>query len=806
MKKSDTVEQIPGYCALCWSSCGCISVVENGRLTKVIPDRTHPTGQALCGKGQAAPELVYSKARIKYPLKRTQPKDSLDPGWVRISWDEALDTTANNLKRMSKEKGPESVAFSITTSAGTAMQDGYPWVERLRQAFGTPNAIASIENCDFAKDFVYPHTFGVPMPMSDLDNTDCIILWGHNPGTSWLAHATRVAKARARGSKLIVMDPIRVGFAAKADQWLQIRPGTDGALALCLAGILIKEDLFDTDFVRSWTNGPLLIRDDNQEFLSGEDLVKNGDVRSRVAWDLLKQKPVIYKPQTGTYDRPGLSLSLEGSYNIKVGKKSIICRPAFQLFAELCSKYTAKRTEEITWISAEKIIATARIIGKANSICCYAWAGLEQHSNASQTGRAVACLYALTGNFDKKGGNVVFDTIPMASIAGVGLMSDAQNEKSVGLKNHPLGPESIFGWITTESFYDAVLLDDPYKISGLMSWGGNVLLSHADGKRGEKALASLEFMAHADLFMTPSASYADIIFPVNTPWERDALKSNFLVDQKAVGFVQFRKKVVESEGESRSDTWIAFQLAKRLGLDELFWNGDLDKSYQEILKPSGIKLKELRNNPRGIQIPLKTKYQKYSNLVNNVPLGFSTPSKKVELYSDTFMKNGYDPLPDFHEPSISHISRPDFAKKYPLILTTSKSNHFLGSQSRSLKSLRRHEREPEIFMHPETAHIRGLDKGEWAAITTPHGEAEGKVRLSESIDPRVIKVTHGWWQGCKELDLNGYVDGKKMRSNMNTLFKNGFSDPIGGNEPLKSYLCQVRKIDAEAASSPVPSD
>ncbi len=794
MKNSDMVEKIPGYCALCWSSCGCISVVENGHLTKVIPDRAHPTGQALCGKGQAAPELVYSKSRIKYPLKRTQPKGSLDPGWVRISWDEALDTTADNLKRMSKENGAESIAFSITTTAGTAMQDGYPWVERLRRAFGTPNAIMSIENCDFSKDFVYPHTFGVAMPMSDLENTDCIILWGHNPGTSWLAHATRVAKARARGANLIVMDPIRVGFATKADQWLQIRPGTDGALALCLAGILIKENLFDVDFVRNWTNGPLLIRNDNQEFLTGADLVKNGDASSRVAWDLLKQKPVIYNPMIGTYDRAELSLSLEGSYNINVKNKSIACRPAFQLFAELCSRYTATRTEEITWISAETIIATARIIGNANSICCYAWAGLEQHSNASQTGRAVACLYALTGNFDGKGGNVIFDTIPMASIAGAELMSDAQHEKTVGLEKHPLGPESIFGWITTESFYDAVLKENPYKINGLMSWGGNILLSHADGKRGEKALASLEFMAHADLFMTPSASYADIIFPVNTPWERDALKSNFLVDQKAVGFVQFRKKVVETEGESRSDTWIAFQLAKRLGLDELFWNGDVDESYQEILKPSGIKLKELRENPRGIEIPLKTKYQKYSSLSDNVPLGFSTPSKKVELYSETFLKNGYEPLPHFHEPSISHISTPDFAKKYPLILTTSKSNHFLGSQSRSLKSLRRHEREPEILMHPETAHDRRIHKGEWATITTPHGEAEGKVRLSDSIDPRVIKVIHGWWQDCKELDLDGYVDGKKMRSNMNSLFKNGFSDPIGGNEPLKSYLCQVKKL------------
>ena len=90
--------------------------------------------------------------------------------------------------------------------------------------------------------------------MSDLANSDCIILWGHNPGTSWLAHGTRVADARARGAKLIVMDPVRVGFAAKADQWLRVRPGSDGALALSLAGIMIDEELFDRGFMRDWTN------------------------------------------------------------------------------------------------------------------------------------------------------------------------------------------------------------------------------------------------------------------------------------------------------------------------------------------------------------------------------------------------------------------------------------------------------------------------------------------------------------------------------------------------------------------------
>ncbi len=98
MADEPVTRRIPGYCALCWSSCGCISVVEDDRLVAVEPDPSHPTGKALCSKGRAAPELVHHKDRLLHPLKRTRPKGGADPGWQRIGWSEALDTTATTLK------------------------------------------------------------------------------------------------------------------------------------------------------------------------------------------------------------------------------------------------------------------------------------------------------------------------------------------------------------------------------------------------------------------------------------------------------------------------------------------------------------------------------------------------------------------------------------------------------------------------------------------------------------------------------------------------------------------------------------
>ena len=149
---SPNEERIPGFCALCRSRCGCISVVQDGRLVAVEPNPEHPTGQALCAKGRAVPEMVYSPDRLLHPMKRTAPKGAADPGWQRISWDEALDMTADALDRIRREDGAHAVAFSVTTPSGTAMGDAIPWVERLIRGFGSPNTVYGTEICNWHKD------------------------------------------------------------------------------------------------------------------------------------------------------------------------------------------------------------------------------------------------------------------------------------------------------------------------------------------------------------------------------------------------------------------------------------------------------------------------------------------------------------------------------------------------------------------------------------------------------------------------------------------------------------------------------
>src|SRR5205823_438075 len=219
------------------------------------------------------------------------------PGWERVSWNEALEWTATQLRRSAEELGPESVGFAVTSPSGAAISDSITWIERFIRLYGSPNTITSTEICNWHKDFAAAYTFGVGIPAPDFPNAACILLWGHNPANTWLTHARLVVEGRRQGARLVVVDPRRAGLARQADEWVRVRPGTDGALALGLAGIMIDRGWYDHDFVRDWTTAPFLVREDNGRFLRPAD-IESGALEGRVAWDAAASCPVVYSVET----------------------------------------------------------------------------------------------------------------------------------------------------------------------------------------------------------------------------------------------------------------------------------------------------------------------------------------------------------------------------------------------------------------------------------------------------------------------------------------------------------------------------
>jgi anaerobic selenocysteine-containing dehydrogenase len=794
--------RIHGYCGLCIARCGCVAVVDEGRLIALEPDPAHPTGQALCAKGRAAPELVYHPERLTHPLKRTRPKGDRNPGWQAIDWDEALDLTAAAMRSIAEQDGPEAVAFSTASVSTSAIADSSGWIRRLMNAFGTPNVSTNLDLCGWGRSYATRYTYGVGSvattsggAMPDIANSGCLILWGYNPSIARLTHATAIVEAIKRGLKLIVVDPRCAGLANKADIWLRVRPGTDGALALGLANVMIERRWYDRDFVRDWSNGPLLVRADTGRLITGRELSASSDCSHYAAWDSMKGRVSLFDPATGLYDSDGAQLALEGEYRIDTKDGQVLCRPVFEVFAALCRQYSPRVVEETCWIAGGQLEQTAYMIWHSRPVSYYAWSGHEQHTNTTQTARAMSILYALTGCFDAPGGNVLFPIVPTNSISGEELPSAARLAPALGQSARPLGP-ARWNFVTCRELYRAILEQQPYPVRGLLGFGANLLLAHADVRLGRRALAALDFYAHADLFMNPTAEMADVVFPVASPFESEALKIGFEINAEAQSLVQLRSGVVPPPGECRSDIQVVFDLACRLGLGEFFWNGDIEAAYQHQLGASGLTIEALRAEPRGIRVPLKTRYAKHATLnADGVPSGFHTPSRKVELFSETFLAHGYAPLPEFQEPMVGPRARPDLAVQFPLILTSAKHALFCESQHRALPSLRKHALHPEVEIHPDTATRRNIKPGDWVHIETPAGKIRACARFNASLDPRVVCGQHGWWQGCAQLGLPSYDPFGPDGANLNLVIGGDAHDPISGTMPHKSYLCEVRRID-----------
>ena len=789
--------EISTYCPLCVSRCGARAVVDGGTFT-LLRDPSHPTGKALCVKGKAAGDIAAHPHRLLYPMRRTNPKGADDPGWERIGWDEALAAIVDSLETLAHLHGPESVVFASVSPSTSAIVDSVDWIQRLQRAYGSPNLVASMELCGWGRYLAPLYTFGAPVPgefMPDLERAGCILFWGYNPVVSRLAHATATREAIRRGAKLVVVDPRRVGFAAKADPWLQVRPGTDAALALAIVHVMLERGWFDESFVRRWTTAPLLVRTDSGRLVRAGDLDQAQDPGHYVAWDGVAGRPVVLDPaRRGTDVKDHGRLALTGRIDLGLGGLQVSCRPVFDVLAERCQTMTPDVAEQVTGVTAEAIREAARVLWEHRPVAFYTWSGVEQHGDTTQIIRAVNVLYALTGCLDAPGGNVAFTPVPSNRVDGIDLLERTQWSKVIGLEDRPLGP-ARFGFVTGEDFYNAALDHRPYRARGLVSFGTNLLMAHGDSGRGRDALRSLDFHVHFDHFMTPTAREADIVLPVKTAFEAEGLMIGFEISQDAQSLVQLRRPLIDPPGEARSDLEIIFELASRLGLTEHFFDGDIDAAWQHQLDPSGIALERLKDAPEGVSLGLETKHRKYALVdADGIPAGFKTPTGRVELYVEAFLDIGQSPLPAFTEPALSPRSRPELAERFPLVLTCAKSLHFCETQHRQVATLRRHVPEPEVELQPTTAGSRGISEGQWVVVTTPLGSVQARAAFDETLDADVVCAQHGWFEPCEELDLAGYPPFGPGSANLNLVLTQSPSDPISGSSPLRSQMCDVAPL------------
>jgi len=684
----------------CCFSCNCccevlVYVDDTGQVVKVEGDPDSPvTGGVLCSKGLAAKKLLTSPRRIPYPMVKRGSRAS--GNWDRVSWDEALDLIASKLIDLKDRYGPESIAFLEGTRRGWSRV-----FSRLANSLGAVNAGApGWAQCLWPRLITSRVTFGSElMEVPDYPNSKCILVWGKNPPATYPIHAREIMAARARGAVIITVDPVFSKTAAKSDLWLQLRPGTDTALALGMAKVIIEEGLYDEDFVRSWTVG-------------------------------------------------------------------------FDKLAARLGGYSLDEISKITWVPKELIQEAARVYALSRPASVSQGVTLDQTSNPIQTCRSLAILVAITGNVDVPGGNIVPSRrgeVSRNAHSFIRAESVPRKllEKRLGYKEYPLlcGELAPVPSVHMPSLWRAVITEEPYPIRGALIFGSNVLVSYANSSMVEQALKKLEFIAVADVFMTPTADLADIIFPASSWLERNNVISSFQTSREYTLVQQAATRM----GEARSDFEIIFDLGKRLGIGEYFWETEKD-FLDHILEPVGLTFDEFTCLKR-LHVPVK--YRSY------LKEGFKTPSGKVELYSSVLEKNGLDPLPSYHEPFQSPLETPGLAEEFPLVLTTGgRVPVFRHSEFRHIDWLRERCPFPIVQMHPATAKQLGIKPGTEVVVETPTGSVNGIADVTEGIHPSVVQVTPGWWG----------------RGNINKIVQNEWCAPGIGTTPMRGLLCRVSRV------------
>ena len=230
-------------CNTCSFQCGVKVHVRDGEVLKIEGDRDNPLGKGrMCVKARASIDFHNHPQRLNFPLKRTGARGANE--WVRVSWEQAMDEIAETIAKIELEYGPEAVAF-LGGGAGHEPGDWAAW--RWSNLFGTPNIHNQGKNCAEAEFLTECATYGYhTFALPEANVTKCVVVWGSNPSASSpILSWHKILEARASGCKVIVVDPRGTPMASKADLWLQLRPGTDGALGLGMLNVIIGEGLYD---------------------------------------------------------------------------------------------------------------------------------------------------------------------------------------------------------------------------------------------------------------------------------------------------------------------------------------------------------------------------------------------------------------------------------------------------------------------------------------------------------------------------------------------------------------------------------
>jgi anaerobic dimethyl sulfoxide reductase subunit A len=730
---ANDVTVIPtGCCHDCGGRCVLRAHVKAGKIIRFESDTGQQPQIRACLRGRAYRQRVYHPDRLKHPLRRVGNRG--EGKFAKISWDEALDEVAHELKRIKKTYG-NSAIFLAGGSGNQGMLHGPLPIGVMLQAFGGFTRIwgvASYEGALFASMATYG-TIRTGNSRDDLLNSRLVIMWGWNPAnTIWDPETSfTLARVKEQGTRMIAVDPRFTDTAATlAHQWIPIRPGTDTAMLVAMAYIIIIEGLHDQDFIDRYTIGFDMYKD---YVLGQEDGV----------------------PKTPQW------------------------------------------AESITTVPANTIAELARQYATNKPAALIAGWGPARAALGEQYSRAANVLCAITGNIGINGGYAsgfmrAYSSRETASgtHGSKNLVEQDAPPRPYSLYKLRGGTNPNSARIHSAKIFDAMLRGKaggyPTDLKMAYVVAANFINQHPNTNLGVKAFKNLEFVVVHEQFMTPTAKLGDIVLPVNTFMERSDIAPPWLGSPYYI----YLNKAIDSLPDTKSDLEIAKLLSKKLDLP----SGMADLEEEDILKMiaagrNDIDDFEEMKKDGVLKIKMEAPIVSFKKQIEDPEQHpFPTLSGKIEIACDHLTEMEHPQVPSIPK-YLRHETGYDspLTEKYPLQLLTTHYKTRAHSTWHNVPWLQ--EIEPHgVWINTRDAEERDIRNGELVDVYNDQGRIRIPAIVTERIMPGVVNVSQGAWYDPDEtgVDYGGCA---------NVLTKDSHS--VGGAHHMNSALVQIEPAPRE---------
>ncbi|CAD7288583.1 thiosulfate reductase PhsA [Campylobacter suis] len=683
---SPSEKTVMSFCEMCSSRCPIEARISDDKTVFIQGNaKASGTKTSVCARGGSGHSQLYDPQRLVKPLIRVGERG--ENKWREASWDEALDLVAKKMQEIKEKYGPESFVFTAKSS------QTHKLMVNFASSYGSPNCFSHFSCCPITYQMVCEHMYGDAKLKRDFSNAKYVVNFGHNLFEGIvISDAKKLAKfAAQKDRKLLVLDPRFSVVAAKADEWLPVKPGTDLAFVMALIHTWIKNGTYDKKFIEDFTIGfdkvVEMTKDTTPEWAEKVTGIKASDIQ-RIAAEIWAAAPKVI---------------------IDFGHKTTTAKAEYM------------RTRAI--MTANAMMGNWEVKG-----------GLFSGKKAK--------------TYNKLVGENIIDEITnpdkdfkVPKVQRLDFAGEDGRHKFVSRSHGVL-----------MDIPHAILSEKPYPIKGWFNIRFNHLINVAETEKAIEAMKKLDFIVVSDVYMNDMATFADVILPESTYLERDegiedksSLKPAYMI----------RNKVVDPVGDTKDGATIFRELARRLKVDSLYkWNNMREWRIQQVKGNVELLAKLEKDGYVSYDVPgilfrdkdtvakFVKKYPQASQYVGENGLMDSqaklkTKSGKIELFSEQVEAQfpGYGCL---------NTEGMDVYDGHELCLMTGKTPIHTNGHTQSVPYLNDLMNDAPIWIHPKTAAKRGIKDGDDVVIKNQFGKQNGKVMLTEGIREDTLFLYHGF--------------------------------------------------------------